>query len=56
MNILKVFVETGFSGCTYEDEIEVPDDFTYAECEEAAKTFLFDHISYNWILEGDDDA
>lgn len=48
---LKMWIDTGFVGCKYEDELEVPDDITEDECEEEAKVFLHNNILYGWELE-----
>lgn len=45
---LKLWINTGYSGCDYEDEIDVSDDYTEEQCEEEAKIFLFNHIEYGW--------
>lgn len=51
MKILKIWIETGYAGCGYEDEIEVEDDITEEECEIEAKTYLFNNIEYGYELK-----
>jgi hypothetical protein len=50
MKILKLWIETGYAGCSFEDEIEVPDDYTDEQCEVEAKIFLFNHVEYGYEL------
>lgn len=51
MKKLKLWIDTGFCGGKYEEEIEVDDKITEEECELEAKVFLNNHIEYGYELE-----
>jgi hypothetical protein len=51
MKKLKLWINTGFCGGNYEDEIEVEDDITEEECEIEARTFLNNNIEWGYELE-----
>ena len=50
MAILKLWIDTGYCGANYEDEIEVPDDYTEEQCEEEARNYVNNHIEYGYEL------
>lgn len=50
MKKLKLWIDTGFCGGNYEDEIEVEDNITQEECETEARIFLNNHIEYGYEL------
>ena len=50
MAILKLWIETGYAGVGYEDEIEVPNDFTEEQCEKEAQIYLHNNIEYGYEL------
>ena len=50
MKTLKMWITTGYAGVGYEEEIEVPDDYTSRQCEEECKVFLHNNIEYGWEL------
>lgn len=50
---VKWFLETGFAGCTYEDTIEIDDDATDKEIEEAVMEASLGYIEIGWEKVGD---
>nr|DAK00226.1 MAG TPA: hypothetical protein [Bacteriophage sp.] len=51
MRKIKLWIETGYVGCDYEDEIEVEDDVTDEKLDEEARIFLFNNIEFGWSEE-----
>lgn len=45
---IKCHLETGYVGTYYEDEIEVPDDYTDQEIEEEVSDYMMQNISIWW--------
>jgi len=48
---IKVWGEAGIVGGDREGELEVDDDATDADCEEAAREWFFNHYNYGWSRE-----
>lgn len=55
MRKIRLFVDTGYPGCDYEDIIEVDDDTTDEELEEMAENLLAESVSCGWHEEGEED-
>ena len=51
MKRLRLWIETGYVGGSYEDVIEVPDDYTEEQCEQEAKAYLFNNIEFGYEVE-----
>lgn len=51
MKILKLWINTGYCGADYEEEFEVPDDYTEEQCEIEMEQYVSNHIEYGWSLE-----
>jgi hypothetical protein len=47
MNIF-VWSESGLTGCGRKDEIEIDDDSTDEQIEEAVREWFFEHNEYGW--------
>lgn len=48
---VKVWLETGLAGVSFEDEIEISDDATEKEIETMAKEVAFDRIDWGYEVE-----
>lgn len=48
MRKIRLWVNTGYVGCDYEDEIEVEDSITDEQLDEEAKIHLFNNIDFGW--------
>ena len=51
--IIKVYGEAGVTGAQRSDEIEMPDEATDDECEDAAREWFFNHYNYSWCRADD---
>ncbi len=45
---IKVWVALNLVGCERRGEIEVEDDFSEEEIEEAARDWMYEHIEWGW--------
>lgn len=48
---IKVWLETGLAGISFEDEFEISDDATEKEIEATAKEIAFDRIDWGYEVE-----
>ncbi len=51
--IIHYHLGTGFAGCDREDEIEMPDNATDEEIEEAVSDAAWNFLSLNWWKDGE---
>lgn len=54
MRKIRLWIETGFAGCNYEDVIEIEDDSTDKDIEIEMLAFLQNNIDYGWCEVEDD--
>lgn len=50
---VKLYVNTGYLGCTHIDYVDVPDDTTEEELNDMAHDLMEDNIEYGFITEHD---
>lgn len=51
MRKITFWINTGFSGCDYEETMEFDDNTTDKQLDEEAKTFLTNNIDFGWCEE-----
>ena len=54
MKLIKVKIDTGYAGCSHEDEFEVEDDATEEEINELVDDVVSNHIDVAWWVEGEE--
>lgn len=57
MKTVKIFCTMGYTGCTYSDIIEVPDDFDDEDITEEAFEAIKERLDWGWErVEGKDEV
>lgn len=51
---INVSLSIGFVGAVHEDELELPDDATEDDIDEAAKEWAWNYIDIGWHREGEE--
>ena len=51
MKKIVMWIDTGYVGANYEDEVEFDDDASESLIDECARDFLNNHIDYGWYIK-----